>query len=66
MWRFNEEAGLWEYEGYTELYIFQRRLLEYPVCMCIEKLNMSITEAAIAAKQMVERDDFREWRNSQR
>jgi hypothetical protein len=66
MWRFNDELGIWEFDGYTDCYFFQRRVLEYPVTMHIEKLNMSITEAAIATSQRVDRENFREWINSQR
>lgn len=66
MWIFNDELGFWEYDGYTDLYLFQRRFLEYPVCMHVEKLYLSLTEAAIATSQRVDRENFREWRNSQR
>ena len=57
MWRWDDETG-WYYEGYTDLYVYGKRLHEYPVSMHLEKLNMSITEAAIATKQRVDKDDF--------
>lgn len=59
MWKWDEETG-WFYEGYTDLYFYQNRLYEYPVSLHEEKLNLSITEAAIATKQRVERDEFYE------
>lgn len=66
MWRFDDELGYWVFDGYTELYFYQRRILEYPLTLHLEKLNLSITEAAICTLQRVDRDNFREWRNSQR
>lgn len=62
MWRFNEEGGYWEFDGFTEIYIIQKRILEYPLTTCLEKLNLSITEAAICTRQKVEYDNFKEWR----
>jgi len=66
MWRFNEETFQWEFDGYTDLYIYQRRIFEYPLTTHVEKLNLSITEAAICTLQRVDRENFREWKNSQR
>lgn len=66
MWRFDDEFGYWVFDGYTELYFYQRRIFEYPLTLHLEKLNLSITEAAICTLQRVDRDNFREWRNSQR
>lgn len=64
MWIFNEEFGTWGYDGYTDIYLVkaQRRIYEYPVSMHMEKLYLSITEAAIATQQRVDRDYFQEQR----
>ena len=59
MWKFSGELG-WYFDGYTDLYFYQQRFYEYPVSMHVEKLNLSITEAAIATKQRVQRDEFYE------
>ena len=59
MWRWSDETGYY-FDGYTDIYYFQGRLLEYPVSMHLEKLNLSITEAAIATRQRIERDNFYE------
>lgn len=66
MWIFNEDSGQWTFDGYTDLYCYSSRIYEYPVSMHVEKLYLSITEAAIATLQRIERENFREWRNSQR
>lgn len=66
MWKFNEDTFQWEFDGFTELYIFGKRIYQYPLSTCIEKLNLSITEAAICTRQKVEYEDFKEWRNNQR
>lgn len=62
MWKFNDEQGIWEFDGYTDLYLFQKRFLEYPVSMHLEKLYLSITEAAIATRQRIDRDNFQQER----
>lgn len=62
MWRFNDEQGIWQFDGYSEIYIYSKRIYEYPVCMHLEKLYLSITEAAIATKQRVDKDDFQQQR----
>jgi hypothetical protein len=62
MWKWDDETG-WTYDGYTDIYIYQKRIFEYPVSMHLEKLNMSITEAAIATRQRREYDDFQERGN---
>lgn len=63
MWKWDDETG-WHYDGYTDIYVYQRRIIEYPVSMHLEKLNMSITEAAIAARQRADKDDFYERDNT--
>lgn len=64
MWRYDEDNGTWFYDGYTEIYLVkaQRRIYEYPVSMHMEKLYLSITEAAIATQQRIDRDNFQEQR----
>lgn len=64
MWRYDEYNGTWFYDGYTEIYLVkaQRRIYEYPVSMHMEKLYLSITEAAIATQQRIDRDNFQEQR----
>lgn len=64
MWRFNEESGYWVFDGYTELYFYQRRIHEYPLTLHLEKLNLSITEAAICTAQRCDREDFKEWKST--
>ena len=65
MWKFDEEFGVWWFDGFTDVYYYQQRMYEYPVDMHIEKLNLSITEAAIATLQRVDRDNFQEWKHQQ-
>lgn len=64
MWRYDEDNGTWFYDGYTDVYFVkaQRRIYEYPVSMHMEKLYLSITEAAIATQQRIDRDNFQEQR----
>lgn len=62
MWRFDDDLGYWVFDGFTEFYFYQRRILEYPLTLCLEKLNLSITEAAICTRQKVEYENFKEWR----
>lgn len=59
MWKFDEEIGFY-FDGYTDVYFYQQRIYEYPVSMHEEKLNLSITEAAIATTQRIQRDEFYE------
>lgn len=59
MWKWDDEIG-WYFDGYTDLYFLQNRLYEYPPSLHEEKLNLSITEAAIATTQRIERDEFYE------
>ena len=59
MWKWSDELG-WHYDGYSEIYIYQMRIYEYPISMHVEKLNLSITEAAIATRQRIERDNYYE------
>lgn len=61
MWKWSDEIGWW-FDGYTDIYFIQKRILEYPVSMHNEKLNMSITEAAIATRQRIDRDDYNDRR----
>lgn len=49
---------VWYSDCYTDLFLYNSRFFEYPPAMHLEKLNMSITEAAIATKQRIERDDY--------
>lgn len=67
MWQFDEEFGVWWFDGYTDLFCYQKHIYEYPPAMHLEKLNMSITEAAIATLQRVQRDDYQEtkWQKNQ-
>lgn len=59
MWKWSDDLG-WHYDVYTDVYIYQKRIYEYPVSMHLEKLNLSITEAAIATRQRIERDNYYE------
>lgn len=62
MWKYDEEFGVWWFDGYTDVYYYQKRMYEYPVSMHLEKQNMSITEAAIATTQRIDRENFQEQR----
>lgn len=66
MWKFNDETFQWEFDGFTQLYFFGKRIYQYPLTTCWEKLNLSITEAAICTQQKIEHEDFKEWRKAQR
>lgn len=66
MWYFNEDTFEWEFDGFTQLYFFGKRIYQYPLTTCLEKLNLSITEAAICTRQKVEYENFKEWRKTQR
>lgn len=44
----------------TEIYEINSRFYEYGFDMHMNKLYMSITEAAIATRQRIDREDFKE------
>lgn len=49
-----------DFEEWDEVYFLrgQNRVYLYPFSMHLEKLNMSLSEAVIATRQRIERDDY--------
>lgn len=57
----DEETGDYiESNEYTEFYLIQSRVYEYETTMHLNKLYMSITEACIATRQRIDRENFKE------
>jgi hypothetical protein len=57
-----------EFEEWEEVYFLrsQNRVYLYPFSMHLEKLNMSISEAMIATRQRIEREDYAETKRTVR
>lgn len=55
-----------EFEEWEEVYFLrgQNRVYLYPFSMHLEKLNMSISEAMIATRQRIEREDYAETKRT--
>jgi hypothetical protein len=55
-----DDSPLQDENIYTDYYVYNSYVYWYQLDMHLLKLNLSITEAAIASKQRVERDNFKE------
>lgn len=58
--------GFDDFEEWEEVYFLpgQNRVYFYPFSMHLEKLNMSLSEALIATRQRIERENYAETKRT--